>query len=55
VFRIQSASPVYAVAKLLCGGRRELAVVIPTVLTDTARDMEVEADETFGPVLTVNA
>lgn len=42
-------------AKLLCGGRREKAVVLPTVLGDTKPDMKVEADEIFGPVLTVNA
>lgn len=41
-------------AKLLCGGRRERAVVQPTVLTDTRVGMKVEDEEIFGPVLTVN-
>ncbi|HRO60688.1 MAG TPA: aldehyde dehydrogenase family protein [Burkholderiaceae bacterium] len=42
-------------ARLLFGGKRERAVVQPTVLTDTRPGMKVEDDEIFGPVLTVNA
>lgn len=42
-------------ARLLCGGKRERAVVLPAVLTDTRPGMKVEDDEIFGPVLTVNA
>lgn len=42
-------------ARVLCGGRRERAVVLPTVLTDTRKGMKVEDEEIFGPVLTVNA
>jgi acyl-CoA reductase-like NAD-dependent aldehyde dehydrogenase len=41
-------------ARLLCGGRRERAVVLPTVLADTRPGMKVEDEEIFGPVLTVN-
>ncbi|MBW7923327.1 MAG: aldehyde dehydrogenase family protein [Burkholderiaceae bacterium] len=42
-------------ARLLTGGRRERAVVQPTVLTATRPGMKVEDEEIFGPVLTVNA
>jgi glyceraldehyde-3-phosphate dehydrogenase (NADP+) len=42
-------------ARLLCGGHRERAVVMPTVLTDTRPGMKVEDEEIFGPVMTVNA
>lgn len=41
-------------AKALVGGRRERAVVEPTVLAGTAPGMKVEDEEIFGPVLTVN-
>jgi len=40
-------------ARVLCGGRRERALVEPTVLTDTRPGMKVEDEEIFGPVLTV--
>jgi len=40
-------------ARVLCGGRRERAVVMPTVLADTRPGMKVEDEEVFGPVLTV--
>ncbi|WP_180900687.1 aldehyde dehydrogenase family protein [Martelella soudanensis] len=40
-------------ARVLTGGTRDKAVVMPTVLTDTKPDMKVEADEIFGPVLTL--
>jgi len=42
-------------ARVLCGGRRERAVVQPTVLADTRRGMKVEDEEVFGPVLTVTS
>jgi acyl-CoA reductase-like NAD-dependent aldehyde dehydrogenase len=42
-------------ARVLAGGRRERAVVQPTVLTATSAGMKVEDEEIFGPVLTVNA
>ncbi|MDT3678795.1 MAG: aldehyde dehydrogenase family protein [Burkholderiaceae bacterium] len=42
-------------ARLLTGGKRERAVVQPTVLTATRPGMKVEDEEIFGPVLTVNA
>ncbi|MFN9774615.1 MAG: aldehyde dehydrogenase family protein [Burkholderiales bacterium] len=41
-------------ATVLCGGRRERAVVQPTVLAGTRPGMKVEDEEIFGPVLTVN-
>lgn len=41
-------------AQVLHGGRREGNIISPTVLTDTTRDMKVEAEEVFGPVATVN-
>ncbi len=41
-------------ARVLLGGTRVDNVVAPTVLTGTTSDMRVEADEVFGPVVTVN-
>ncbi|MGV0912282.1 aldehyde dehydrogenase family protein [Martelella sp. FOR1707] len=40
-------------ARVLTGGTRDHAVIAPTVLTDTKSDMKVEADEIFGPVVTL--
>ncbi len=40
-------------ARVLTGGRRNGAVVQPTVLTGTTPAMKVEAEEIFGPVMTV--
>ncbi|AQZ52523.1 aldehyde dehydrogenase family protein [Martelella mediterranea] len=40
-------------ARVLTGGTRDKAVIAPTVLTDTKPDMKVEADEIFGPVVTL--
>jgi len=40
-------------ARVLAGGTRQAAVIAPTVLADTTPDMKVEAEEVFGPVLTV--
>nr|WP_272212305.1 aldehyde dehydrogenase family protein [Marinicella sp. W31]MDC2878218.1 aldehyde dehydrogenase family protein [Marinicella sp. W31] len=40
-------------ARILTGGTRDQAVIAPTVLTDTKPDMKVEADEIFGPVVTL--
>jgi acyl-CoA reductase-like NAD-dependent aldehyde dehydrogenase len=42
-------------AKVLEGGRREGAVVMPTVLGNTVKGMKVEDEEIFGPVLTLNS
>jgi acyl-CoA reductase-like NAD-dependent aldehyde dehydrogenase len=42
-------------AKVEAGGRREGSVIQPTVLTGTQPAMKVEAEEIFGPVVTVNA
>lgn len=42
-------------AGVLCGNRREGAVVWPTVLTDTDPTMKVECEEVFGPVITLRA
>lgn len=41
-------------ARVLAGGSRERAVVMPTVLSDTRPGMKVEDEEIFGPVVTVN-
>ena len=40
-------------AKIETGGRRDRAVVLPTVLSNTQPHMKVEAEEIFGPVMTV--
>lgn len=40
-------------ARVLAGGKRHNAVIEPTVLTDTTPDMKVEAEEIFGPVITL--
>lgn len=42
-------------ARVLAGGSRDGAVVMPTVLTDTVKGMKVEDEEIFGPVLTLNS
>lgn len=42
-------------AKVLAGGPRQGAVVLPTVLTNTIKGMKVEDEEVFGPVLTLNS
>ena len=41
-------------AKILVGGKRERAVVEPTVMAGTKSGMKIEDEEVFGPVLTVN-
>jgi acyl-CoA reductase-like NAD-dependent aldehyde dehydrogenase len=46
---------VNAGAKLLCGGKRNGAMVEPTVLTDTTANMQVNCAELFGPVVTLEA
>jgi acyl-CoA reductase-like NAD-dependent aldehyde dehydrogenase len=40
-------------ARLLCGGGRNNLMVEPTVLTGTKPDMNVNCQEVFGPVVTV--
>ena len=40
-------------ARVLIGGQRHGAVIQPTVLTDTTPEMKVEAEEIFGPVMTL--
>ena len=45
---------VAAGAKLLCGGKRTGAVLEPTVLAETAREMKVECQEVFAPVVTLS-
>jgi acyl-CoA reductase-like NAD-dependent aldehyde dehydrogenase len=42
-------------AKLLCGGNRQGAVLEPSVVTNTTRDMRVNCDEIFAPVATVES
>jgi acyl-CoA reductase-like NAD-dependent aldehyde dehydrogenase len=40
-------------ARLLAGGRREGAVVSPTLLADVGRDCDVSCQEVFGPVMSI--
>jgi len=40
-------------AKLLTGGKRDLTIYYPTVLTETRPEMRVNCAEVFGPVVTV--
>ena len=40
-------------AMILAGGKRHGAIVEPTVLTNTTPEMKVEAEEVFGPVITL--
>jgi len=40
-------------ARVLTGNRREGGLLWPTVLTETKRDMKVECEEIFGPVVAV--
>jgi acyl-CoA reductase-like NAD-dependent aldehyde dehydrogenase len=42
-------------ARVLAGGTRSGSVVQPTVLADTSRDMKVEAQEVFAPIVTLAA
>ncbi len=42
-------------AKLLYGGKREGAVIQPTVLANVKRDMKVYCEEVFGPVVTIES
>lgn len=42
-------------AKLLYGGKREGAMIQPTVLTNVKRDMKVYCQEVFGPVVTLDS
>ena len=41
-------------ATLLCGGQRTGAVLAPTVLSETTREMKVECQEVFAPVVTLS-
>jgi acyl-CoA reductase-like NAD-dependent aldehyde dehydrogenase len=40
-------------ARLLCGGGRQGSILEPTILTNTRRDMKVNCQEIFAPVVTV--
>jgi len=40
-------------ARLVCGGRREGAVVVPTLLADVRPDMRISRDELFGPAVAI--
>ncbi|MBL7032880.1 MAG: aldehyde dehydrogenase family protein [Candidatus Delongbacteria bacterium] len=42
-------------ARLLTGGKREGNLLYPTVLTDTTRAMQVNCDEIFAPVMTLES
>ena len=41
-------------ATLLCGGKRTGALFTPTVLADTPRDLRVNCEEVFAPVITLH-
>ena len=49
--RIQEACK--AGAKLICGGKRQGALIEPALLDDVQPDMEIVKKETFGPVIPV--
>lgn len=40
-------------ATLLCGGKRTGKYVDPTILTDTTKQMKVNSEEVFGPVICI--
>lgn len=40
-------------AKLIAGGKRENAVLMPTILTDANKNMNVNSKEVFAPLITV--
>ena len=40
-------------ARVLVGGRRDGAVIAPTLLADVSRDCEVSCQEVFGPVMSI--
>lgn len=40
-------------AKVLCGGKRDGAILYPTVLENTERGMKVRCEEIFAPVLSI--
>jgi succinate-semialdehyde dehydrogenase/glutarate-semialdehyde dehydrogenase len=40
-------------AKLVCGGRRQGALLYPTILTDVRREMRVMCQEIFAPVVSI--
>jgi len=42
-------------AEILCGGNRKFTYYEPTILTKTKKDMKVNAEEIFGPVVTVES
>ncbi|MEO0073948.1 MAG: aldehyde dehydrogenase family protein, partial [candidate division WOR-3 bacterium] len=40
-------------ARVLCGGRAEGSIMLPTVITDVRPEMPVVCEETFAPIVTV--
>ena len=42
-------------ARVLAGGTRTGSVVLPTILAGTSRDMKVEAQEVFAPIVTLSS
>ncbi len=40
-------------AKILTGGKRDKAVLTPTILTDTKKEMNVNSKEVFAPLITL--
>jgi acyl-CoA reductase-like NAD-dependent aldehyde dehydrogenase len=49
------AEAVAAGAEMPIGGKRQGRMLPPTVLTNTAREMKVRAEEVFGPVVTIDS
>lgn len=42
-------------ATIVCGGKREHALLQPTILENVAHDLEIYADEAFGPVVVLSS
>jgi|WetSurMetagenome_2_1015567.scaffolds.fasta_scaffold07190_9 acyl-CoA reductase-like NAD-dependent aldehyde dehydrogenase len=40
--------------KILCGGKREKAVIEPTIISNTKKEINVNAKEVFAPLLTLS-
>ncbi len=40
-------------ARILCGGKAEANILLPTVITDVRPDMKVVCEESFAPIVTI--
>lgn len=40
-------------AKIICGGKRDKAVLFPTILSETDNKMKVNSNEVFAPLITI--